>query len=164
MSVELVRYLEPMHKDEIAFLKRKERRDRRQFYQALRIVVIICFVLPFAMAWGEAIIGKPNPFSYLMYFTGVGVLLFLAVGGALVAYRSNLYLIHRDLKQGTKTIERTTIKEKRFMPHTNTYFVYLNSPTRLSIEVSMHDFEHLREGDEINIEYATYSKAYFGYF
>ncbi len=164
MSVAVIKYLEPLNADERAFLVRKETRDRRQFYKALRVILPICFALPFAMAWGEAIIGKPNPFSYLRYFIGVGVLLFLALGGAVMAYRSNLYLLHRDLRHNTKTIERAVITRKRFMPQTNSCFFYLDSPVKLSVEVSPQYFERLSAGDELNIEYATYSKAYFGYF
>jgi hypothetical protein len=164
MSVEVVRYLEPLSADERAFLKRKETRDRRQFYRVMQILLPICFALPFAMAWGKAVAGHPNPFSYTGYFTGVGVLLFLALGGAFVAYRSNLYLVHLDLRHNTKTIERAVITRKRFMPQTNTCFFYLDSAVKLSVEVSAQCYERLSAGDELNIEYATYSKAYFGYF
>jgi hypothetical protein len=164
MSVEVVRYLEPLNADERAFLKRKETRDRRQLYRVMRIILPICFALPFATAWGKAIAGQPNPFSYMGYFTGVVVLLFLALGGALVAYRSNLYLVHQDLRDNTKTIERATITRKRYMPQTNTCFFYLDSAVKLSVEVSTQYYERLSAGDELNIEYATHSKAYFGYF
>lgn len=164
MSIAVVRYLEPMQEDELAFLKRKEVRDRRQFYRTIRILLLICFILPFAMAWGTAIAGLENPFSYGSYFTGVGVLLFLTLGGAWMAYRSNLYKIYLDLSRGTKTIERSIITRKRFMAQTNTCFFYLNSPVKLSIEVSQQDYERLDAGDEINIEYSTHSRAYFGYF
>lgn len=164
MAVEIVRYLEPLNEEERAFLKRKETHDRRQLYKSVRILLIICFALPFAMAWGEAIAGVPNPFSYGKYFLGAGTLLFLTGGGTLIAYRSNLYRIHRDLRAGTKTIERAVITRKRFMPQTNTCFVFLNSPNKLSIEVSQHHFDRMNVGDEVNIEYSTYGKAYFGYF
>jgi hypothetical protein len=50
------------------------------------------------------------------------------------------------------------------MPQTNSCFFYLDSPVKLSVEVSPQYFERLSAGDELNIEYATYSKAYFGYF
>jgi hypothetical protein len=164
MSVALVRYLEPLNSDELAFLKRKEMRDRRQLFKVLRILLPICFAFPFATAWGRAIAGKPNPFSYSGYFTGVGVLLFLTLGGAILAYRASLHRLRLDLRHGTKTIERTTITRKRFMPQTNTCFFYLDSPVKLSVEVSPQYYDRLAAGDELNIEYATYSKAYFGYF
>jgi hypothetical protein len=130
----------------------------------MQVLLPICFGLPFAMAWGKAIAGVSNPFSYAAYFTGTGVLLFLALGGAAISYRSNLYLLHQDLRHNTKTIERVVITRKRFMPQTNAFFFYLDSPVQLSVEVSAEYFERLSAGDELNIEYATFSKAYFGYF
>lgn len=164
MSVAVVRYLEPLNADERAFLLRKEMRDRRQFFRVLQVLLPICFGLPFAMAWGKAVAGHPNPFSFIGYFTGVGILLFLTLGGAAAAYRNNLYQIHRDLRQSTKTVERVIITHKRYMPQTNTCFFYLDSPVKLSVEVTPQYYESLSAGDELNIEYATHSKAYFGYF
>jgi hypothetical protein len=164
VSVEIVRYLEPLNEDERAFLKRKETRDRRQFYRSVQLLLLICFALPFAMAWGKAIAGVPNPFSYAHYFAGVGILGSITGIGAFIAYRSNLHRVHLDLRKGTKTIERAMITRKRFMPQTNTCFFFLDSPTKLSIEVSPQYFERLNVGDEVNIEYSTYGKAYFGYF
>jgi hypothetical protein len=164
MSVEIVRYLEPLNAEEIAFLRRKEIRERRQLYKTVRILTMICFAFPFAMAWGQAIVGVPNPFSYGRYFTGVGILLFLTAGGTWMAYKSNLYNVHKDLKRGTKTIERATITQKRFMPQNNTCYFFLDSPTKLSIEVASEYYDRLNIGDEVNIEYSTYGKSYFGYF
>ncbi len=153
-----------MAPDETAFLKRQEARERRQLYRVLRVLLPICFGLPFAGAWGKAFAGMPNPFSYAGYFSGVGVLLFLTLGGAGIAYRASLYKLHRDLRAGTKTVERTIITRKRYMPQTNTHFFYLASAVKLSIEVSAEYYAALSAGDEVNIEYATHSKAYFGYF
>ncbi len=164
MSVEIVRYLEPLSEDERAFLKRKETRERRQFFRTVQLLLLICFALPFAMAWGKAIAGMPNPFSYANYFAGVAILGSLAGIGTVISYRNNLHTIHKDLRKGTKTIERTIITRKRFMPQTNTCFFFLDSPTKLSIEVSQEYFDRLNAGDEVNIEYSTHGKAYFGYF
>jgi hypothetical protein len=164
VSVELVRYLEPLNEDERAFLKRKETRDRRQLFRSVQFLLLICFALPFAMAWGKAIAGMPNPFSYTNYFAGVGILCSLTGVGAIISYRNNLYRIQLDLKKNTKTIERAIITRKRFMPQTNTCYFFLDSPTKLSIEVSSQHFDRLNIGDEVNIEYSTYGKAYFGYF
>ena len=164
MPVEIVRYLEPLSDEERSFLKKKETRDRRQFYRSVQALLLICFVLPFAMAWGKAIAGMPNPFSYAYYFAGVAILGSLTGIGAVIAYRNNLYGIHQDLRKGTKTVERAVITRKRFMPHNNACYFFLDSPTKLSIEVSPEYFDRLNVGDEVNIEYSTYGKAYFGYF
>lgn len=164
MSVEIVRYLEPLSTDELAFLKRKEGTDRRHFFRSIRLLMLICFILPFAMAWGKAIAGVPNPFSYGKYFAGVAILGSITGIGAGIAYRNNLYRLQQDLRRRTKTIERTTITRKRFMPQNNTCYFFLDSPTKLSIEVSAQHFDRLNVGDEVNIEYSTFGKTYFGYF
>jgi hypothetical protein len=50
------------------------------------------------------------------------------------------------------------------MPQNNTYYLYLSSAVKLSIEVSIDDYRQVAEGDELNIEYTTYSRFYLGYF
>lgn len=164
MNLEVIRYFEPLQEEERAFLLRKETQDRRQFFKVLQVVLVLCFILPFGMAWGEAIAGRPNPFSFKLYFIGVAALMGLTIGAAFVSYRSNLYLLHRDLRANTKTIERTTISRKYVMQPTQKRYFYINSKTRLSMEVSEEDFDNFEVGDEVNIEYASYSKSYFGYF
>lgn len=61
-------------------------------------------------------------------------------------------------------IEKTHITEKKYMPQNDSYYFYLDSPTKLSIEVSQDDYRKLDIGDEINIEFGRYSKEYFGYY
>lgn len=164
MAAEIVRYLEPLNEDERAFLKRREVKERRNLYRSIQILMSICFILPFAMAWGEAIAGKPNPFSPLRYFTGVTILGLLSAGGVYFAYRSKLRRLILDLRDNTKTVERTTITRKRYMPQNNTCYFFLDSPTKLSIEVSPEHFEQWQPGDELSIEYTTHALEYLGYF
>jgi len=164
MAQASIQYREPLQDDERAFLQRRIQQDSALFLKVLKIVMVFCFLLPFAMAWGTAIQGKPNPFSFERYFIGVGVLLCITAIAAAAAYRSNLYLLRRDVKENVKTIEPCIIIRKYAMNATGKYFFYLATRTRLSIEVSAADFENFDLGDEINIEYASYSKSYFGYF
>ena len=63
-----------------------------------------------------------------------------------------------------QTIERVNVTRKQYMPQNNTYYLYLSSPVKLSIEVSIDDYRQVGEGDELSIEYATHSKFYLGYF
>jgi len=163
MGVALIRHLEPLNADERAFLKRRETRERHQLYKAVRIMMPFCFVLPFAVAWGEAIIGRENPFSALRYFAGVCILLGLVLVSVFIGYRSSLHLVRQDLLKSTKTVEQVRITGKRFMPHDNTCHAYLDSRIRLSIEVSPEDFDQFQIGDTIHIEYSTRAKAYLGY-
>lgn len=162
--MEIVRYLEVLNNDELAFLQRKERKDRHHFFRTVQIIMVVCFVIPFIIAWMSALSGKPNAFSYGRYFLGVGYLLCFAGACIYLSYYYFLRKIRRDIRVHTKTIERAHITEKKFMPQTDTYYFYLDSPTKLSIEVTGDDFHRLSAGDEVNIEYTTHSKMYLGYF
>ncbi|XZF16062.1 hypothetical protein ACTHGU_07980 [Chitinophagaceae bacterium MMS25-I14] len=162
---QIIRYNEPLHIDELTFLRTKEAKERAQFYKVVRILLILCFVIPFAIAWVHAYDGKdPDPFSYKSYFIGVGALTSLLAIGVYVSYHNTLGKLHSDITHGTKTIEQTHITRKQYMPQTNTFYFYLDSPNKLSIEVSHSDYDGMNEGDELNIEYTTYSQLYLGYF
>jgi hypothetical protein len=163
MGVALIRHMEPLNVDERAFLKRQEARERRQLYKAVRIMLPFCFILPFAAAWGEAIVGRENPFSQLRYFSGVAIFGAFLFTGAFIVYRRNVYKLGRDLAKGLKTVEQVRITGKRFMPHDNSCHLYLESQIRLSIEVSAEDFTLLRIGDFVNLEYSPRAKTYLGY-
>lgn len=126
--------------------------------------MVMSFVIPFAGAWYRAMDDAPNAFSPIRFFAGVVVLLSISSAGTYISYRVNLKKIQHDLRQRTKTIEVSHITRKQYMPQNNTYFFYIDSPTRLSIEVSNGDFHRLNVGDEVNIEYTTFAKLYLGYF
>lgn len=161
---EIAIYTEPMQVDELAFLVRKEARERKQFYKVTRVLMVLCFVCPYVVAWFRAFSGVEDPFAYGSYFAGVGVLLTLAGLSLYIVYSRSLRRVQRDIRQGQKVIERTHIARKQYMRQNNAYYFYLDSPTRLSIEVQEADFHRLEQGDEVNIEYARWSKVYFGYF
>lgn len=164
MTIEVVKYQESLNNDELAFLRRREERERRQTYKIIRVFMILCFLCPFIVAWFRALGGQENPFSLFHYFIGVVFLLCFSAAGIYWGYYHNLRRVQLDLKYATKTIERVFITRKQYMPVNNAYFFYLSSAVRLSIEVSEPDYRRLEVGDELNIEYATYSRMYFGYF
>lgn len=164
MSTQLIRYKEPMNYDELAFLYKKEAHERGQYYRFIRLAMILSFLCPFVIAWFRAIEGMKAPFSYIHYFAGVFVLLSLSGVATWMAYKRNLQKIQHDLHYKMKTIEQTHIMRKQFMPHNNTYHFYIDSPIKLSIEVTQNDYHRLDSGDELSIEYATYSQLYLGYF
>lgn len=164
MTHELVRYNEPLSGDELAFLSKREAEDRSQYYRVIRIAMVLSFICPFIIAWLRALEGEKDPFSPLHYFFGVFCLLGLSALGIYIAYTFNLRKIQYDIMHRTKTIEQTHITRKQFMPHNNTYHFYIDSPVRISIEVSQEDYRRLDQGDELSIEYTTYAKLYLGYF
>jgi hypothetical protein len=93
-----------------------------------------------------------------------GILLALSSFSTYVTYRINLRKIQLDINDGTKTIEISHVTRKLYFPSQNTYFVYLDSKIKMSIEVKYEDYLRLGEGDEVCIEFTTHSRQYLGYF
>ncbi|MGN6568328.1 MAG: hypothetical protein ACTHJ0_10270 [Flavipsychrobacter sp.] len=164
MPNELTRYKEPLEDSEMAFLQHQEEKERHAYYKFFRICMIISFVAPFIGSWYRAFDGAPNAFSPARYFVTTGVLLGISVGATIVGYRVNIRKMKHDIQERTKTIEMTHVTKRVHATINDTYYFYLDSPTKLSIEVSPEDFYRFKEGDEISIEYITYSKFYLGYF
>lgn len=159
-----IKHNEQMSAEELLFLIRKDEQETRSFYRAISAFMVVCFILPFIVAWVRAFGGDKQPFEFGYYFLGVGVLLSFLGLCAWMAYRYSLQKLKNDIKTQAKTVERTTIKRKQYMPHNNTYYFYLDSSIKLSIEVGKDDYHMFNDGDELNIEYSTNAKFYFGYF
>jgi uncharacterized membrane protein len=157
-------YTEPLNTREIEYLRRKEEKDRRMYYKVLRILMFMSFIIPFITAWYREYDGAPNAFSYIKFFGSAGTLLFISGFATYMSYRVYLRGIQRDLKERTKTIETSQITKKVYVQVSNTYHLYISAQSKLSIEVSAADYMTYNEGDEVSIEYGTYSKEYFGYF
>lgn len=153
-----------MDHSELAFIEKKEAGERAQYYRFFRLAMLLSFICPFIIAWFQAIEGAEDPFSIRMYFIGVLILLALSGTGIYVSYRRNLKKMQDDLSHRIKVIERTRITRKQFMPQNNTYYFYIDSAVKLSIEVAQEDYHRLDQGDELNIEYAARSLIYLGYF
>jgi len=122
------------------------------------------FVIPFAGAWYRAMDGMPNAFSPLRFFLTAAVLVGISSFATYVAYRTYLRKIHLDLRSRTKTIEKSRILKKVSIPSKGTFHFFIDSATKLSIEVSQADYMMLNVDDEVSIEYATHSREYLGYF
>lgn len=155
---------ETLDRDELLFLRRKEAKERHQLFKVVRAMMILGFICPFLVAWVQALNGVPDPFSMKTYFLSVLFLLVFAGVAVYLAYRQNLRRVQLDISHGTKLIERVHVTRKLYMPQNNTWFFYLDSPTRLSIEVSELDYQRMEPGDEVSIEYTSYSRMYLGYF
>jgi len=164
MDVHLIKYKAPLTKDELTFLKRKEEKERRQLYNVMRVLMIMCFVCPFAGAWIKALKGDALAFSYLYYFLGVGFLLFFSGIAVYWSYHLHLYKVQQDIRGGIKIIESVRITRKQYMLSNNSYYFYLSTPVKLSIEVQEDDYRNYEKADEIHIEYTPYSRQYLGYF
>lgn len=159
-----MKYNELMSDEELAFLIKKDEHETKLFYKVLTVMVTISFILPFIVAWMRAANGEEAPFEFGYYFLGVGFLLSFVGVCAYAAYVFVISNVKTDIKNKTKTVERARIKRKQKVRQNGTYYFYLDSPNKLSIEVSEEDYYRLGEEDEINIEYSQKAKFYFGYF
>ena len=164
MSTEIQKYVEPLNANELGFLAQKEARERKVYFKIFRILMIFSFGGPFIGSWYRAYEGAANAFSYSKFFFSTGVLLAISSLATYISYRFNLRKIQKDLKYKTKTVDLHHITKKLFVQQNNTYYFFLDSHIRLSIEVSAADYALLKEGDEVSIEYATCSREYPGYF
>ncbi len=164
MKRQLIRHKEPLNAEERTFLRKKEWRERKQFLKVIRAMLLLCFLIPFLFSWYRAIEDVPDPFSYSYYFLGVLILVCFSGTIVWVVYSSNLRKLQTDIRKNKKTVEQVRITRKQYMKVNNTFYFYLNSPVKLSIEVSAEDYSRMEEGDEINIEYTPESKFYLGYY
>ncbi|MCW3123604.1 MAG: hypothetical protein JWQ38_3096 [Flavipsychrobacter sp.] len=164
MTPEVQRYMEPLATDELSFLQRKESKERSQYYKTFRMLMIMSFIIPFAGAWYRASDGAPNAFSVPKFYVAAGVLLSISSISTYLTYRINLRKIQWDIRDRTKTIEISHVTRKLYLGVKNTYYFYIDSRIKLSIEVSEADYYRINEGDEVCIEYTTHSKNYLGYF
>lgn len=164
MTQELERHTEPLEPDELAFLERKEAKDRKVYYKVFQLLMFLSFIIPFATAWYRAADGAPNAFSYTKFFFSAGILLFISSISTYITYRFDLYKVQKDILYRTKTIEKSHVKSKVYFPSKTAYYFYIDSKVRMSIEVSYEDYSRMGEGDEVCIEYTTWSKHYLGYF
>lgn len=164
MATDPKHYTEPLAAKELDFLKQKEAKDRVLYYKIYKILMTISFVIPFATSWVRAIEGQEAAFSIFRYFLNTAMLLIIFSITIYFTYRYNLRRVQRDIREGTKTVEVNRIKRKAFFPSSDTYYFYIDSKIKLSIEVSSADYARLDEGDEVCIEYSTHSRHYIGYF
>lgn len=157
-------YQEPLTAEEMAYVIKKVERERRRFYKVVRALLILCFVIPFVMSWKFALDNNENPFHPITYFGWVAFLMCFSSIPIGFSYRTYLYKIEKDKRKGDKTVELTHLTRKVFVNETGTYHFYIDSPTRLSVEVKEEDYSKVQVGDELNIEYTTFAQDYLGYF
>ncbi|WP_118972783.1 hypothetical protein [Taibaiella koreensis] len=170
-------YQEPMTDSELSYLKEKEAREKRAFLRTMRTLAVLFVIVPCCLGIIMESVKRSQdtpamarlreeqePRVYLYYVLGMIFLLLVVIVGGYIGYLRNLKPLVKDIRLGNKTIENTGIMRKQHVSSNNTHHFFLRSTFKLSIEVSKEDYALYEEGDEINIEYSTFSKVYFGYF
>ncbi|MBS1782573.1 MAG: hypothetical protein JSS78_05880 [Bacteroidetes bacterium] len=163
MRLELIKYTLPLSKDELNFIKRKAHEERFQLKKIIFIFVCLSLGCPLLVSAIRFFVANESFFSLLQYLVGVVFLLIFSGVGVYWGYFHSLRKLEQDIKYQTKTIERTLVTKKQYMPMNHEYFVYLTSSVKLSIEISEEDFRQLKEGSELEISYTTVSQQYLGY-
>lgn len=166
-----------MNESELSFLKQKEEKEKKLFLRIVRNLSVLFIIIPCCLGIimesikrsedtpaMTTIREEQDPHVYLYYFFSMVFLLLVVAIASYIYYARTLKKLLQDIRNGYKTIQPTTIIRKQFVAFNNTYHFFLKATIRLSIEVSQEDYEMYQEGDEINIEFSTYSKNYFGYF
>ena len=164
MVFEQQKYFEPLGLQELLFLQRKEKKERRIYYIIYTLLFAMSLLLPFLGAWYWDNEHRVTTFSVFKFFFSATILLFISTFSIYMVYRVYLMPIQKDIASKSKTIEGFKIRKKAFVTLNKTYHFYIDSFVKLSIEVTEEDFNKYAEGDEVYIEYSTHSKQYFGYF
>jgi hypothetical protein len=171
------RYEEQMEPSEFSFLQNKALKEKRMLVRVVRNLSVIFIIIPCCIGITleslkraeltpalREIENRNDPYFVRNYIIGMIVLLLIVAISSAVYYYRTLWKLTRDIKRNLKSIEQAIIERKQHIDSNGSYHFFINSKTQLSIEVSKEDFGKFEEGDEINIEYSTYSKIYFGYF
>lgn len=162
----------PLEPDELDFLSQKLSKERQSFWTVMRSLLITSIAMPVLALIVFKSVRQTDDMQLLekdvfpdYYFLLAALLVMLLVGFAgYISYRGSVGKLAKDCREKTKVIEQTTILRKVFMKGSGTCHFYLNSGTKLSIEVLPKDFTFFEPGDEINIEYSRNAKEYFGYY
>ena len=166
--------IEEMNKEELLFIKKKLQKEQALMFRTMRNLSFLCFIIPTIVAilfftneqkipdqYAEEL---PEPFTMYTYLYSVLSLLTLLFLGGFISYIKSIKTLKKDVELKTKVIEPVLIIRKKFMDINNSYYFYLRSRLKLSIEVTEQVYHQYEEGDEINIEYSRFGKEYFGYF
>ncbi|TXH55550.1 MAG: hypothetical protein E6Q89_06595 [Bacteroidia bacterium] len=154
-----------MDLDEIGFIQRKHDKESKSYLYTMNRILIVIVIIPLLIGiffswnyqWSLQVLIQ-------VYVIGFIALLLFFILIATLSYFYKLHKYKQDLKHQLKIIEQVIIQSCQFMPQNKSWHLYITSAEKLSIEVSEEFYMLNQPGDEINIEYAKYSKEYFGYF
>ncbi len=156
--------IEPLEEDELAFIQKRNEKESKAYVLGMNMVLIASVAIPFVVALIYKIRFQRTDIMIQAFLYALCITLSFSAIVSFFSYRRSLFDIRKDLKEKTKIVESSLITEKKFMPLNNTWHFYLDNAFKYSIEVSEDDFHRFHVNDEINIEYSTYSKEYFGYY
>lgn len=171
-------YLDDMNHDEVAFLARRLKNEKRKFGKSYKVtfflslaVVIMIAILMYVMHLldpkqpDEDQVKEITP-ALILEIAGISFLGIFAVFSTVFMglYYQSIFLLSKDIRRKIKIVEQANIVDKKYMPHNDTYHLILDSPKRYTMEVDRDFYHSYHIGDEVNLEYARFTKIDFGYF
>ncbi len=155
---------ELLSEDELNFLQQKKNKHHRIFQKITRTCLLIQLISPFLVSTQYPnYVDEISSIELFYFYCAVLTCCLLAIC-MFGCYMYLLYNLKKDLNHKIKRIEHCLIQSKKQMPlHQRAYF-YINSPTKISIEIDEKNFDLYEIGDEINVEFAQFSDEYFGYY
>lgn len=155
-----------MEEPEAAFIIRRYKEESKIYIRTMNVFLALAAFSPLVVC--IVFLGLRNDMTWnkmlLIYSAGLAFMLVFVGLIAWFSYNKKVKALYQDHKALIRIVEKTTITQKRAMGLNNTYHFYLDSPTLYTIEVSPEDYMRFELGDEVNIEYAKYSREFFGYF
>ena len=130
----------------------------------LSVVFSVLIPIPISLIY-NALKKIPTPELFFeTYLISFLALLFFTLIILFFLFEIRVKNLMKDVKHKLKIIEQVQITQKKYVPFSDTYHFYINSTSKLSIEVSKKTYDSFDVNDELNIEYSKYAKEYFAYF
>jgi hypothetical protein len=157
-----------MRSDEISFIRNRYQELSKNYSKIVNIfTVIIAFwiaSLIIGRRYNAMLSNKVLEPTFYFQIVLISILLWLFL--ALGIYFIMVYRYYMDSKWKQKTIEPIVVNYKHSLEIDGKpkYYVCLWHFKHKVVEVTPADYVIINVGDQINIEYARYSKEFFSYF
>ncbi|HOZ51208.1 MAG TPA: hypothetical protein PLU17_05090 [Chitinophagaceae bacterium] len=155
--------IEPLEEDELLFLKKRLDAESKEYMFAMNMLLRAAVIIPFVVAIVTYIRFEDSHLMLTSFLYALVISIIILSIAGIASYMRGLYHLKKDIKIKSKIVESCLITEKKYMALNHTWHFYLTSYIKLSIEVSELDFDRFEVNDEINIEYASFTKTYFGF-
>lgn len=156
--------IEPMDEDELQFIQQQYEKESKSYMKVMNILLVPTVGIPLLVGLIYYFRFENKEFMFQVFTYAILTTLTFFSIIAFTGYKRNIRPLKRDVSEKSKFVESSLIVEKKYMELNNSYHFYLNHAFKYSIEVSAADYNFFNVNDEINIEYARYSKEYFGYY
>jgi hypothetical protein len=155
-----------LDEEEYLFIRKLYDNSKKDLNRVFIFSIILAALIPIPISLLYNALKKiPTPhLFYQTYLISFLALLFFTLIILFFIFEIRVKNLMKDVKHKLKIIEQVQITQKKYVPFSDTYHFYINSTSKLSIEVSKKTYDSFDVNDELNIEYSKYAKEYFAYF